>query len=233
MRKGEEKRLEMLAVAERLFCLKGYEATSVQDILDVLHISKGGFYHHFVSKEAVLEALFARRAANALNQTEEALTLMVDPLQRLNTVLSHFMPLHKDDKAFMAMLLPLIERQEGRSMRLCYQEALEEAFLPMMTRELDAAHQTGVIMPPVRDCAALVLHVMSKCWYDTALHLLQSIKNSQEHSVAALLGILEQYRRVIEVLLDAPYGSIDIAELKEWDALAEVLMRRMMLPMQG
>ena len=43
MRKGDEKRQEMLNVAERLFCLKGYEATSVQDILNVLHSSKGGF----------------------------------------------------------------------------------------------------------------------------------------------------------------------------------------------
>lgn len=233
MRKGDEKRLEMLAVAERLFCLKGYEATSVQDILDVLHISKGGFYHHFASKEAVLESLFARRAEHALMQTKEALETMVDPLQRLNTVLCYFLPLRKEDKDFMAMLLPLIERQEGRSMRLCYQESLEETFLPLMEQEMDAAQAAEVIMPPVQECAAMVLHLMSKCWYDAALHLLESIKKTQEHNPAALLSILDQYRRTVEVLLDAPYGSINIADLKEWNVLAEVLMRRMMLPMQG
>ena len=118
-------------------------------------------------------------------------------------------------------------------MRLCYQEALEEAFLPLMEKELDAAQCAEVIMPPVQDCAALILHLMSKCWYEAALHLLESVKKGQEHSNAALLGILDQYRRAVEVLLDAPYGSINIAELKEWDALAEVLMRRMRLPMQG
>ena len=48
-----------------------------------------------------------------------------------------------------------------------------------------------------------------------------------------LLGILDQYRRAVEVLLDAPYGSVVLADLQEWDSLAEVLLRRMMLPMQG
>ncbi|MBQ8655167.1 MAG: TetR/AcrR family transcriptional regulator [Clostridia bacterium] len=233
MRKGDEKKQEMLAVAERLFCLKGYEATSVQDILDVLHISKGGFYHHFASKEVVLECLFTRRAENALRETEELLEAMVNPLQRLNTALKMFLPLRREDKAFMAMLLPLIERQEGRSMRLCFQESLEEAFLPLMEREIDLAMQAEVIMPPVHDCAHLLLHLLSKCWQDAAMHLLDSARKNQEHSPAALLGILEQYRRTVEVLLDAPYGSVNFADLKEWDALSEVLMRRMMLPMQG
>lgn len=65
MRKGDEKRQEMLAVAERLFCTKGYEATSVQDILDVLPCSKGGFYPHFASKEMVLDTLCTQRAERA------------------------------------------------------------------------------------------------------------------------------------------------------------------------
>ena len=205
----------------------------MQDILDVLHISKGGFYHHFASKEAVLESLFARRAENAVREAEDALETMVDPMQRLNAVLRYFLPLRREDKAFMAMLLPLIERQEGRSMRLCYQESLEAAFLPVMEREMDAAQTAEVIMPAVPDSAALLLHLMSRCWYDASLHLLDSIKNTQEHSPAALLSILEQYRRMVEVLLDAPYGSVNIADLKEWNALAEALMRRLLLPMQG
>ena len=70
MRKGEEKKQEILTVAERLFCLKGYRETSVQDILDVLKASKGGFYHYFESKEAVLETLCTERAQKAKAQAE-------------------------------------------------------------------------------------------------------------------------------------------------------------------
>ncbi len=56
MKKGELKRSSILKAAEMLFFERGYDRTSVQDILDALSLSKGGFYHHFPSKkEAVLE----------------------------------------------------------------------------------------------------------------------------------------------------------------------------------
>ncbi|MGN0777564.1 MAG: TetR/AcrR family transcriptional regulator [Aristaeellaceae bacterium] len=233
MRKGDEKKQEMLAVAERLFCVKGYDATSVQDILDVLHVSKGGFYHHFASKEALLENLFSIRAQAAVAHAQEELSLLADPMARLNTLLRCFMPLRKEERAFIGMLLPLLSRQEGRSMRLCYSETLEAAFLPLLEQEIDAGQATEVLMPVTPGTAPMVLHLLSRCWYEAAMYLLECAQKKQEHQAAVLLSILDQYRRAVEVLLDAPYGSVILADLPEWDGLSETLLRRMMLPMQG
>ena len=48
----------ILDVAFRLFMEKGYEHTSIQDILDHLGgLSKGAIYHHFKSKEDILVAV--------------------------------------------------------------------------------------------------------------------------------------------------------------------------------
>ncbi|MCI8550120.1 MAG: TetR/AcrR family transcriptional regulator [Lachnospiraceae bacterium] len=48
----------ILDVAYRLFIEKGYEYTSVQEIIDHLGgLSKGAIYHHFKSKEDILEAV--------------------------------------------------------------------------------------------------------------------------------------------------------------------------------
>lgn len=53
-----EKTVEnIITTATALFLEKGYEQTSIQDILDALHLSKGGLYHHFESKEAILSAV--------------------------------------------------------------------------------------------------------------------------------------------------------------------------------
>ena len=65
MRKGEEKKQEIMRVAERLFCRNGFRETGVQDILDALKISKGAFYHYFESKDAVLEMICAEHAGAA------------------------------------------------------------------------------------------------------------------------------------------------------------------------
>ena len=48
----------ILDVAFRLFIEKGYEHTSIQDIIDHLGgLSKGAIYHHFKSKEDILVAV--------------------------------------------------------------------------------------------------------------------------------------------------------------------------------
>ncbi len=56
----------ILDVAFRLFMEKGYEHTSVQDIIDNLGgLSKGAIYHHFKSKEDILDAVMNRMTAES------------------------------------------------------------------------------------------------------------------------------------------------------------------------
>lgn len=50
----------ILDAATRLFVEKGYDATSLQDIINETHLSKGAIYHHFSSKEEIFEAIFHR-----------------------------------------------------------------------------------------------------------------------------------------------------------------------------
>lgn len=51
-------RARILDVAKRLFFTKGYDATTMQDIVAGLgDLSKGAVYYHFKSKEAILDAL--------------------------------------------------------------------------------------------------------------------------------------------------------------------------------
>ncbi len=56
----------ILDVAFRLFMEKGYEHTSVQDIIDHLGgLSKGAIYHHFKSKDDILMAVTDRMTAES------------------------------------------------------------------------------------------------------------------------------------------------------------------------
>ncbi len=56
----------ILDVAFRLFMEKGYEHTSIQDIIDHLGgLSKGAIYHHFKSKEDILVAVTDQMTAES------------------------------------------------------------------------------------------------------------------------------------------------------------------------
>lgn len=55
--KAQGRRAELLAFAAELFATKGYTETTVRDIGDAAGILSGSLYHHFDSKEAMLDEI--------------------------------------------------------------------------------------------------------------------------------------------------------------------------------
>lgn len=58
--RGEETREHLLQAAEESFASLGFDATGVSEICERAGVSKGAFYHHFVSKQEVFMVLFSR-----------------------------------------------------------------------------------------------------------------------------------------------------------------------------
>jgi AcrR family transcriptional regulator len=50
----------LLFVARKLFAQRGFEATSVQDVVDAAGVTKGAMYHYFSSKDDLLYEIYAR-----------------------------------------------------------------------------------------------------------------------------------------------------------------------------
>lgn len=53
----EERRNELITAAQKLFYTKGYEKTTVSDIVKAVGVAQGTFYYHFGSKVGILEAM--------------------------------------------------------------------------------------------------------------------------------------------------------------------------------
>lgn len=73
MRKDAETRKhEILDAAHSLFATKGFDGTSTNDILEAIGIARGTLYHHFKSKEDILNALIDRYAEQLLGAARQA-----------------------------------------------------------------------------------------------------------------------------------------------------------------
>lgn len=57
VKKPEIRRQEIVQTAKALFLEKGYEKSTMQDVMRQLEIAKGTIYHYFKSKEELLEAV--------------------------------------------------------------------------------------------------------------------------------------------------------------------------------
>lgn len=212
MHKGDVMKNQILETAERLFCTKGYEGTSVQDILDILHSSKGSFYHHFTSKESVLEKLCERRAVIA---AEEAAAELKDSklkiTDQIDLVLNRMIPLHGSQYAFLKMLLPIFDMPEGRSIRVCYQEALESAFKSVLDGILQKAADMLEIYPAYRESMAeTCIQLVNDCWYRIVRDVVECNKADQRPDLSALIRYVTVTAAALQRILETPYGSFEL-----------------------
>lgn len=125
----------ILNAAQHLFLEKGYENTTIQDIVDALgDLTKGAIYHHFKSKEEILdavgdkmffennpfEAVMDRKDLNGLQKLQEAIRLNQSDENRVNLTIQSI-PITQNPRILVGMI------ESNRSMLTpYYQKLLEE-----------------------------------------------------------------------------------------------------------
>ena len=113
VKEANVRKSEILDAAERLFGTKGFDGTSITDILNEIGIARGTLYYHFKSKEDILDALIERMTGSLVAKASEIardkdmpvlqrLTLMMLELN-VNNDLGHEImeQVHKPQNALM------------------------------------------------------------------------------------------------------------------------------------
>ena len=148
----------ILDVSQRLFWEKGYENTTIQDIVDELGgLTKGAVYHHFKSKEEIMdavgdrmffsnnpfEAVRGRTDLNGLQKLQEAVRLNQSDQERVRLT-AQSIPIAKSPRLLQEMIvsnrkvltpyfLELIEEgNRDGSMHTDYPREIAE-LLPLLT----------------------------------------------------------------------------------------------------
>lgn len=88
-RRPAERPDEIAAAALNLFCQKGYNVTTIDEIAAAAGVTKGAVYHHFDSKEALLERAMANFFDRALQRATENVAKLPaqDAVTRVRAVL--------------------------------------------------------------------------------------------------------------------------------------------------
>ena len=86
-KEAQERKNEILDTAEKLFAAKGYEAATINDILEAVKIAKGTFYYHFKSKEEVLDAIIERHINIGVFKAKEIIASNLSPLHKFLAII--------------------------------------------------------------------------------------------------------------------------------------------------
>ena len=221
LKKGDARRSELLAASEKLFYTKGYENTSVQDILDAVGFSKGGFYHHFDSKLAVLEAICQQRAEELCQSALKAADQPnLTASEKLNTLLASSTLWQSDNPGFVMLLIQAAYCENGALMR----EKMKASQLSGMKGVLENVLSEGVqsgefFIDDIETTAELVMRLYMQ-FADEIAFLLAGDDSELQLCEKAIIKT-RAYRTAIERTLFAPYGSISLIETKALQVLAQ------------
>jgi len=81
--RGKATRERLLATARALFGRDGYEATSVEAVLNEAGVAKGSLYHHFENKPALFDAVLDQVVSDVAGKAARAAARHGDPVESL------------------------------------------------------------------------------------------------------------------------------------------------------
>lgn len=213
MKKGEMRKMEILKVAEKLFFEKGYEETSIQDILDVLSISKGGFYHYFESKIALLEEISKQHAEHAFERIRmELMTGKFSPIQKMNLLLGAADLFHRESPEFIALVLKISYIDGDVNFREHTRVFMMDSLRPMLDEVIREGIADGSFF--ARHPAQLGRLVLMLAYdVNDATSRILAQNSDTPDCVIDIIDLLNAYRESIEMLTGAPYGQIELFDI--------------------
>lgn len=90
MSKGETTRQRIIAQAAPLFNQRGYKGCSLNDIMEVTGLEKGGIYRHFSSKEELAAEAFDFAWATTFTRRTQGLDEIPNQVDRLKEYISRY-----------------------------------------------------------------------------------------------------------------------------------------------
>ena len=105
LERGLNTRAQLVATATRLFTERGYEATSIELVLQEADTSRGSLYYHFAHKEALFEAVLDEVEAHVAEDNMNAARGIRDPVEALYAGCANFLRLAADPTVRQIVLL--------------------------------------------------------------------------------------------------------------------------------
>lgn len=184
---------EILRAAANAFMLKGYAATSIDDVADVLRCTKGRIYHHFRSKVDLFFAVHHEAMSMVMHDVQAAAAGAADPLERVFAMSRAHILVIMREIAFQCVVVQGLEMHlhtqttptQRKTLReiLSLRDRYEQMFVAAI-EEAIAAHRIGAQDVRVVVKALLGALNWTTIWYRPRRGELESDRHAMADSIA-------------------------------------------------
>ncbi len=206
------RRTELIDCAQRLFLLEGYEKTTINDVIEATGLSKGAFYHHFRSKEDLLEAIAARFAQQSLalvTSIQENTSL--NALQRLNLLLAMSREWKTENLPQLRAMFTTMLRPENAMLYLRITNAVFSAMAPTLAAMIEQGVREDVFDVPDARTAADALLWLGNGRQTIVVQAMAAAETGNVNEAAQLIfRRLKAEETIVDRILGLPPGSVEL-----------------------
>ena len=204
----------ILQAAERLFLEKGYDNTTIQDIVDALgDLTKGAVYHHFKSKEDIMEAVGDRMFVRNNPFAEAAARKDLNGLEKLRASIL----MNQSDDARMEMTVQSMPILENPRFLASMIRDNQQEIAPYLLRFLEEGIRDGSIHTEYPKELSEVILLLTGLWMVPSLYPATAEEMMRKFRFIGLLLERMGVPLVDEALLEklAPYFTRIEAQQKK------------------
>ena len=198
VKSAEERKEEILNVAEQLFAEKGFDNASTNDIISRIGIARGTLYHHFDSKEAILDALVERLTRNGISKARAIIADQSIPL--LERLTRAVIALNVSGDAGTE-LLNQIHKPQNALLHQKTQEMLLTGVVPLITSLIEEGNEKQLFDAKYPEEAAEMIMIYSSVAFDELAGL------SPDDTLKKVKAFIHHTERI----LGAEEGSLETA----------------------
>jgi AcrR family transcriptional regulator len=191
VKEAEERRNEIIDAADELFSQKGFDGTSTNDILEKVGIARGTLYHHFKSKEDIMDALIERYSVRLLGAAQEiAADKSIPVVERIIRVVMALNLSGGSSKEIMEH----IHKPQNALMHQKIEKVIINGVTPILTEIIHKGIQQGLFHTPYPyECMEMVVIYANTVFDDDMVQLTNEERASRIQAfvfnVERLLGV--------------------------------------------
>lgn len=138
----EERRIQLLDIAQKLFLEQGYEKTSVSEIVRTAGLSQGAFYYYFKSKMEILIALVDRILGGELQKTFDELVERddMDTIEKIHELNRKLTDQAHRSREFVGFL----HEERNAHLHLKIEQKMFPLVVPPLTRLIEQGVAEGI-----------------------------------------------------------------------------------------
>ncbi|MBR4447630.1 TetR/AcrR family transcriptional regulator [Methanobrevibacter sp.] len=139
MRKGEKRKKELLNIAYDMFLTRGYENTSVDEIIEKAQIAKGTYYYYFQSKEQMLEEVIDMMIDNEAEMAKQIIGMDISVPQKIVGIIASIKPTEAEQPVKDALFHP-----ENVLMHHKVRQKLINVLTPLLSEVIEEGVEEGI-----------------------------------------------------------------------------------------